>query len=80
MSKQNDIQCPDCGVLISFKNVIAFEPEEMTLEAIAYFITCKKCDCTFVTPLRYSTKATKEQEEVVKDMLDGFLSSRGKKK
>ena len=75
MSKQ-DLICPECNTIIGFKNVIAFEPEEMSIEAIAYFITCKKCDTTFVSPMRYSTKASAEQEEIVKEMFEGFLKSK----
>jgi len=77
--KKNDLKCPNCKVIISFKNVIAFEPDEMEIEAIAYFITCKKCETTFVSPMRYSVKASEEQEDVVKDMFEDIIKRRGNK-
>lgn len=72
MTKSNDIICPDCKAVIGLKNVLAFDEDEMDIFGIVYAIKCKKCDCLFITPMRFSKKMTKKQKADCKKMLDNI--------
>ena len=67
-----DVKCPDCNAVIGFKNMMAYEPEEVEILGIAYLFRCKKCDTVFIPDLRFSKKATKKQLKDMKDMLGGY--------
>lgn len=74
MMNMNDVKCPDCGKIISFKNLMAYEPEEVEIIGIAYLFRCVSCDCTFIPDMRFSKKATKKQVKDLKEMLDKNMS------
>ena len=65
----NDVKCPECESVISFSNVMGFDDSKMKLLGIVYAIECKKCKTVFITPMRMSRKATKQQ---IKDINKKF--------
>jgi len=78
---KNNVICPECDEVLNFQNVFGYEENEMKVEAIVYFITCKKCNTTFATPLRVSHIIGEEHQEMVKDMLEGLKGAMdGKRK
>jgi len=77
---KNNVVCPNCSEVMNFQNVFGFEEDSMKVEAIVYFITCKKCDTLFATPLRVSKIIGEEHKEIVTDMLEGLKGAMDEKK
>jgi hypothetical protein len=64
-----DVACPKCNSVIAFKNIMMFEPKEVEILGIAYFLECKKCNTTFLPEIRMSKKATNEQLKYIKEQI-----------
>ena len=69
--EKTDLSCPECNRTISFKNIIAFDDEQMDLLGIQYLILCLNCGHQFYSDSRSPRKLKdKESKNVIKEISD----------
>ena len=73
-----DENCPNCGVILDFKNMIRFDDKKLRLISITYDIECLDCGMIFTTLPRESKKASNEDLTKIEEDI-GKMTKRGMK-
>jgi hypothetical protein len=68
------MECPECGEVVEFRNILSFDKEKFEVLGVTYALMCKKCECAFVPAMRMMSDKKTLSKDVVKalDKLNDF--------